>query len=138
MEKIGTKRRWRLWSAVVAVFVAGFIVGGLTATVLVRNHVLHVMREGSRRTPERIASRLTGNLEMTDDQRAAVERIVHEFEPRFTELEQRSRTAVRSITDEMKVRIRGLLTSEQQVKFDATVEKLRRERERRDRERHRR
>lgn len=138
MEEIGKKRRWKLWSGVIAVFVAGSIVGGLAATVLVRNHVIHIMREGPRRSPDRIADRLTKNLAITDDQRAEVERIVREFEPRFTGFEERSRTEVRSLTDEMKVQIRGLLTPEQQVKFDATVEKLSLERERRDRERHRR
>jgi len=138
MEKTGTKNRGKLWSGVIAVFIAGMIVGGLTATILVRNHVIHVMREGPPRTPERIAERLTEDLALGADQRAEVGRIVRDFEPRFTEFEQRSRAEVRSIADEMRNQIRTTLTPEQQVKFDASVEKMRLERERRDRERHRR
>ena len=138
MEDIGRKSRWRLWSGVIAIFVAGMLVGGLTASVLIRSHVLNVMRGGPSRPHERIAKRLTEGLGLTAAQRAEVERIVREYEPRFEEFERESRTEVRKIADQMEAEIRGVLTSEQQAAYDAGIQKMRLEWEHRAGRRHRR
>jgi Spy/CpxP family protein refolding chaperone len=136
MNGIDSKGRWRLWSGVIAVFVAGVIVGGLSTSVLIRSHVIHVMRSGPPRPMERVAERLTGNLELTADQRAEVDRIMAEFGPRFDEFDRRSRAEVRTIATEMETQIRNVLAPAQQATFDANLERMRDEfkkREHRDR-----
>ncbi|MCJ7599114.1 MAG: periplasmic heavy metal sensor, partial [Methyloceanibacter sp.] len=82
-------------SGVVAVFIVGAIVGGLSATALIRGHFLQVMKSGSPRGVHKpIAERLTADLALTPDQRVEVERVVQDFEPRFREFEQQARTGV--------------------------------------------
>ena len=131
------KGKWKLWSGVVAVFIVGAIVGGLSATALIRGHFLQVMKGGPPRGVHKpIAERLTADLALTAEQRAEVERIVQDFEPRFKEFEQRARAEVRVIMDEMESKIRVVLTPEQQVKYDAGIEKMREEMDKRGGRRH--
>jgi len=126
------KGKWKLWSGVVAVFIVGAIVGGLSATALIRGHFLHVMKGGPPpRVHKPIAERLTADLALTPDQRADVERIVQDFEPRFKEFEVQARTEIRGVMGEMETRIREILTPEQQVKYDAGIKKMYEEMERR-------
>ncbi len=127
-----TKGKWKLISGVVAVFVVGAIIGGLSATALIRGHFMQVMRNGPPPGVHKpIAERLTADLALTREQRLEVERIVRDFEPRFGEFEQRARTEVRAVMTEMEAKIREILTPEQQVKFDAKIRKMREEMERR-------
>ena len=42
MNESESKNRWRLWSGVIAIFIVGMIVGGLSATVLMRSHIVHI------------------------------------------------------------------------------------------------
>jgi hypothetical protein len=133
-HETGSKRR--LWSGVIAVFIAGVIIGGLGATALMRSHLVHVMRSPHQRPHERIAGRLTANLGLTGAQRAQVDAIIREFDPRFGEFEQRSRAEVRKIATEMEERIRGILSPDQQAKYDVNVQKIREEFRMRDEESH--
>jgi Spy/CpxP family protein refolding chaperone len=131
------KGKWRLWSGVVAVFIVGAIVGGLSATALIRGHFLQVMKGGPPPGVHKpIAERLTADLALTPDQRAEVERIVRDFEPRFKEFEVQARTEIRGVMSEMETRIREILTPEQQVKYDAGIKKMNEEMERRGARRH--
>jgi len=131
------KGKWKLWSGVVAVFIVGAIVGGLSATALIRGHFLQVMKSGPPRGVHKpIAEKLTADLSLTQDQRAEVERIVRDFEPRFREFEQQARTGVRAIMNEMEARIREILTPEQQVKYDAGIKKMHDEMDKRGGRRH--
>jgi Spy/CpxP family protein refolding chaperone len=126
------KGKWKLWSGVIAVFIVGAIVGGLSTTALIRGHFLHVMKSGSSRGVHKpIAERLTEDLSLTTEQRAEVERIVRDFDPRFKEFEQQARTGVRAVMSEMEAKIREVLTPEQQVKYDAGIKKMHEEMDRR-------
>jgi Spy/CpxP family protein refolding chaperone len=137
MSGNGSKGKWKLWSGVVAVFIVGAIVGGLSATALIRGHFIHVMRSGPPREVHKpIAERLTVDLSLTPEQRTRVERIVQDFEPRFSEFEQRTRAEIRGIMNEMEGRIREILTPEQQAKYDARIRKMHEEMDRRGGRRH--
>lgn len=136
-ENNEAKGKWKLWSAVLAVFVVGAIVGGLSATALIRGHYVHIMKSGPPRGVHKpIAERLTADLGLTPDQRADVERIVQDFEPRFREFEERTRTEVRAVMSEMEMQIREILTPEQRVKYDAGIKKMREEMDKRGGRRH--
>jgi Spy/CpxP family protein refolding chaperone len=138
MNESESKNRWRLWSGVIAIFIVGMIVGGLSATVLMRSHIVHIMRKGPPpRVHEHIVNRLTEDLTLTADQRTAVERIVREFEPRFRAFEEQSRAEVKKIAGQMEDEIRGILTPEQQAKYDANLQRMRADMERRGGARHR-
>jgi Spy/CpxP family protein refolding chaperone len=127
MDQSASRNKWRLWSGIITVFIIGLVVGGLSATALVRSHVLHVMRGGPERPQERIAERLTRNLGLTAEQRTQMKGIERDFAPRFGEFEQRSRAEIKTIADEMEARIRAILTPDQRVKYDANIERIREE-----------
>jgi hypothetical protein len=138
MRELEAKNRWKWWSGVVAILIVGMIIGGLSATVLMRNHIVHVMRKGRPpRVHERLVNRLTEDLALTADQRTAVEGIVREFEPRFSDFEEQSRAEVKKIAGQMEDEIRGILTPEQQAKYDANLQRMRADMERRGGGRHR-
>jgi hypothetical protein len=138
MRELEAKNRWKWWSGVVAILVVGMIIGGLSATVLMRSHIVHVMRKGPPpRVHERLVNRLTEDLALTADQRTAVEGIVREFEPRFSDFEEQSRAEVKKIAGQMEDEIRGILTPEQQAKYDANLQRMRADMERRGGGRHR-
>jgi hypothetical protein len=138
MRELEAKNRWKWWSGVVAILIVGMIIGGLSATVLMRSHIVHVMRKGPPpRVHERLVNRLTEDLALTADQRTAVEGIVREFEPRFSDFEEQSRAEVKKIAGQMEDEIRGILTPEQQAKYDANLQRMRADMERRGGGRHR-
>jgi hypothetical protein len=138
MNENESKNRWRLWSGVVAILIVGMIIGGLSATVLMRSHIVHVMRKGPPpRVHERLVNKLTEDLVLTADQRTAVEGIVRDFEPRFRAFEEQSRAEVKKIAGQMEDEIRGILTPEQQAKYDANLQRIRADMERRGGGRHR-
>jgi hypothetical protein len=124
MDGTEPKGRGRLWSGVIAVFIAGLIVGGLSATVLIRSHIVHVMRSGPARPQERVAKQLTGDLDLTAEQRAQVDRIVNEFGPRFEEFERQSRDEIRNLAKEMEAEIRAVLTPAQQATYDEHIKRM--------------
>lgn len=128
-----TKGGRKAWTAVVAVFAAGIIVGGLVTAVLIRNHVIHIMRHDRPPIHEMVAGRLTGNLDLDADQRAQLDAIVKEFGPRFEQFDRVSRDEVRSMADEMEARIRTILTPEQRERYDENIVEMRERFERRKR-----
>jgi Spy/CpxP family protein refolding chaperone len=114
----------RAWAAVIVVFAAGLVVGGLVTTVLIRNHVIHVMRRDRPPVHEMVAQRLTGDLDMNAAQRAELDEILRQYGPRFEEFKRISRTEVRSLAEEMEARIRTILTPEQQARYDENIAKM--------------
>jgi Spy/CpxP family protein refolding chaperone len=114
----------RAWAAVIVVFAAGLVIGGLVTTVLIRNHVIHVMRRDRPPVHEMVAQRLTGDLDMNAAQRAELDEILRQYGPRFEEFKRISRTEVRSLAEEMEARIRTILTPEQQARYDENIAKM--------------
>lgn len=112
------------WSGIVFAFVVGVIVGGIVMAVLVRTHVVHVLRGGPPRIHEMIGKRLTGNLDLTAEERAKLAQILKEYEPAFQAVGERSRAEVQKTADEMESRIREILSPEQQTKFDLNVARM--------------
>ncbi len=124
MNGNNTVKGRKAWAAVIVVFVAGMVVGGLLTTILIRNHVVRIMRHDRPPIHEMVASRLTDDLDLSAEQREALAAIVREYGPRFEEFDRASRTEVRSIAEEMEGRIRTILTPEQQARYDENVARM--------------
>lgn len=118
------KGKGRAWAAVIAVFAAGLVVGGLVTAALIRNRVINVMRHERPPVHEMVARRLTGNLDLSAAQRGEIDAIVGRFAPRFDEFSRSSRAEVRSIADEMEAQIRVVLTPEQQARYDENIKRM--------------
>lgn len=116
----------------VAVFVLGGVVGGL-GTYLAGH-----MHEGHRR--QRILDRLTHQLQLTPDQQQKIEVILKDGHRRITAIYRQSQDQARSqydaVHNDIRKRIRALLTPTQQPEFDAFLKRLDAERKARERRRH--
>jgi len=127
----------RAWSGIIFAFVVGVIVGGLVMAVLVRTHVVHFMRGGPPRIHEVIGKELTGDLTLTPAQREQLTQILEEYKSTFRDLGRKSREEVQKAANEMETRSRGILSPEQQTKFDENVRRLHeRMKKHEERERH--
>lgn len=117
----------------VAVFVLGGAVGGL-GTYLAGH-----MRDGHRH--QRILDRLTHQLQLSPDQREKVETILKDGHRRISAIYHQSQEDARpkyeSVHTEIRARIRAILTSEQQPKFDEFLKHLDAERKAREKRRSR-
>jgi hypothetical protein len=111
------------WSGIVFAFVVGVIVGGIVMVLLVRTHAVHVLG-GRPPIQQMIGQRVTEGLALTADEQAGLARILDEYKPAFEALRDSSRAEVRKTADRMEGRIRELLTSEQQAKFDQNVARI--------------
>lgn len=118
--------RWRLWLAIVLVFLVGAVIGSLVTSTMVRHHVIRVMRHGPPRLEAMIEKRLVRDLDLTDEQREAIRKVVHEYDPLFRNIVEGSREEVKKLEDQLAVRIKEVLTTEQAAAFDKNREKIHR------------
>jgi len=125
----------KVWFGIVFAFVIGLIVGGFVMAALVKTHAVHFMRGGPPRMHEVIGRELTGNLELSPSQREEVAKILAEYETVFRALGQKSKDDLQATARDMETRIRGVLSPEQQKRFDENVRRVHERMEhRRDRE----
>ncbi len=116
--------RWRLWLAIVSLFLVGAVTGGMVTPILIRHQVIRVMRHGPPRLEGVIEKHLARDLDLTDEQRDAIRKIVHEYDPLFRNIMEESREEVRKLEDQLAVRIKEVLTPEQAAAFDKNRERI--------------
>lgn len=115
---------WKVRFAIVVVFVAGILVGGLGTAALIRSRVLNIMREGPPPVHEIMGRRLTRDLDLTEAQSREVDRITSEYEPRFRSFFRRSREEGQAIHREMAGKIRELLDEGQRARYDENLREI--------------
>ncbi len=113
-----------LWLGIISVFLIGAITGGLVTTILIRHHVISVMRHGPPRLHEFVDKELIRNIDLTDSQRREIKHIVEEFEPRILRFNKEMRVDTRNIMDEMSEQIRIILSLEQRTTFDENLNRM--------------
>lgn len=121
----------KLWLGIVSIFLIGVIIGGLVSTMLIRNHMIRIRRHGPPRMHELVSKRLIGNIDLTNDQREEIQKIVEEFEPRFLRFDGETRAGIQRIMDEMSDQIRTALTPEQRESFDDNLNRMKEKYEKR-------
>jgi Spy/CpxP family protein refolding chaperone len=120
-----------LWLGVISVFLIGTITGGLVTTILIRHHVVNVMRHGPPRLHEFVDKELIRDIDLTDSQRREIKHILEEFDPRVQRFDKEIRVDTRNIMDEMSKRIRTVLSPEQRTTFDENINRMQKRFERR-------
>jgi Spy/CpxP family protein refolding chaperone len=111
------KTRVRAVLLLALTFVAGAIAGAATDRfALVRQHRM-VPRGGLHFTADRIASRLDRELNLTDAQRAQVDRILKERGAAIDAAWSRVQPEVRAEVERRNTEIEAILTPEQREKF---------------------
>ncbi|SRR5579862_864533 len=119
-----TRVRWQAGALLILIFVTGTITGGALVYAGIR-----VGREPMGRQPDghQTVLRLHGDLglpatyadlDLTDDQRRALERIIAESRPRTDSILREALPALRAETDSMRTRMRAVLTADQRRRLD--------------------
>jgi hypothetical protein len=111
-----------------AVFVLGGVIGGLGT------YVAGHMRSTHRR--QRIFDRLTQQVQLTPQEQKQVEAILAQghqrFEAVYRQSQEQARPQYEAVRNDIRARIRALLTPEQQPKFDAFLKQIDAERKARE------
>lgn len=109
--------RLKVWLVLVVVFILGSITGAALTG-------LYVSRSGSARSernPQQRFEKMRSELKLTDDQTKAVSAILDEARNEYRGLRGELRPRFEEPRQKARARIRALLSSEQQQKFDTMV-----------------
>ena len=116
------RTRLKIWLVVLGVFVLGGLTG-VAADSAYRLRANGSGREGARTGREKkdIFERMRGDLGLTDEQARQVKTVLDETRDEYRTLSSERRPRYDAIRQKGRERIRALLTSEQQQRFDAKV-----------------
>lgn len=110
--------RLKVWLVLVVVFVLGSITGAaLTGLYRFRSGSEHA----SERNPQQRFEKMRSELKLTDEQTKAVSTILDEARNEYRALRGELRPRFEEPRQKARTKIRALLSSEQQQKFDAMV-----------------
>lgn len=135
------KTRWVGAGLLAAIFVVGALSGAAVDRILVSTPAEEARSRADRRDRDDDDDRrrrfVIHEVEMTADQRAAIDSILKDHSERLRKREdaerERWRGIFRAITDSTLVSIKGVLTEEQQVEYERLLDERRqRYRDRRD------
>jgi Spy/CpxP family protein refolding chaperone len=118
--------RWKAAALLLVCFLGGMVVGvALDRITLVRQHRM-LPKGGLQFASKRIAARLDRELELTDQQRAAIDRILSGRGERVEQVWKSVRPAVRAEMERTDAEIEAVLNPEQRERFREIRERWRR------------
>ncbi len=126
-------KRWKLWSGLVALFLSGVLIGAVSGGFYVRQSMKESYSKWRPPARELVMKKLTGELELDDEQRVKIGKIVCRIHEQIREVRRRSRPELEKILDEGIILMKAELSAEQQEKLDVLHEKVKK-RYRRDRD----
>jgi len=109
--------RLKVWLVLVVVF----ILGSITGAALTGLYRLRAGSDRSARNPQQRFEKMRSELSLTDEQTKAVSAILDEARNEYRALRGELRPRFEEPRLKARTKIRALLTSEQQQKFDAIV-----------------
>jgi hypothetical protein len=115
----------KLWTGVVLVFVSGLVMGSLVTGHFLRQHMLEFVGRGPVGANRHIVARMTRDLDLSEEQAAAVEEIRLRTEARMIEVGREFFPLIEEILTKQAVDIEAVLDEEQRRTFNDRVEKLR-------------
>ncbi|PIQ82289.1 MAG: hypothetical protein COV76_04515 [Candidatus Omnitrophica bacterium CG11_big_fil_rev_8_21_14_0_20_64_10] len=107
------------WKQIAVAVTVGFLLGGGFGLWQGRREGPRWMHRAPEERKERVIKRFTAELQLTEAQAVEVRRIISESHDRLQALRDRVRPDFRAVREEMKRRIRALLTEEQIPRFEA-------------------
>jgi Spy/CpxP family protein refolding chaperone len=117
------KTRLKIWLVVVGVFVLGGVTGASLDSLyrLRASGGGRAEMRGERRNKEDIFERMKSDLNLTDQQATEIHAILDQARNDYRQLRAEVRPRYDAARQNVRTKIRALLTPEQQQKFDAKV-----------------
>jgi hypothetical protein len=117
-------KRWNLILGLSVLFLSGVLIGTLGTAIYFKHTIGHVFTEGQPAVTRLIMKKLDRDLDLTEPQRAEIEKIVAEVQTDLWTFRTQHRPEIEAIIARGITQMRPLLSSEQQVKLDAVFERM--------------
>ena len=124
-------KRWKLVLGLLLVFVLGILAGSLGTRVYFKDRFEHLRKDPKARQ-DFIMRKLSKELELTQDQKTKIEKIVEQVGVKRREFFLKKRPEIKRIRDEGFAQIKKELNNDQQKKLDVLREEFERRRKARD------
>ena len=124
-------KRWKLVSGLLLVFVLGILAGAFGTRIYLKDRFAHLRKDPKARQAF-IMGKLSKELELTQDQKIKVEKIVEQVGAKRREFFLKNRPEIKKIMDEGFLQIKKELNNNQQKKLDVLREKFEKRRKARD------
>ena len=111
-------KKWKLWTGVLLIFVAGICIGVVGTGLYVRHTVFSMLQEGSPAVARLVTKKLTRELDLNDSQQVVVKQSIKEMQRQLWEMRRRFRPEMEKIVSDGIDRVRPELTTAQQEKLD--------------------
>lgn len=124
-------KRWKLVSGLLLVFVLGILAGSFGTRVYLKDRFEHLRKDPKARQ-DFIMRKLSKELELTQDQKTKIEKIVEQVGAKRREFFLKNRPEIKRIMDEGFLQIKKELNNDQQKKLDALRKEFEKRRKARD------
>jgi hypothetical protein len=124
-------KRWKLVSGLLLVFVLGILAGAFGTRIYLKDRFAHLRKDPKARQAF-IMRKLSKELELTQDQKIKVEKIVEQVGAKRREFFLKNRPEIKRIMDEGFLQIKKELNNDQQKKLDVLREEFEKRRKSRD------
>ena len=110
-------KRWKLVSGLLLVFVLGILAGAFGARIYLKDRFAHLRKDPKARQAF-IMRKLSKELELTQDQKIKIGKIVEQMGAKRREFYLKNRPEIKRIMDEGFLQIKKELNNDQQKKLD--------------------
>ena len=114
-------KRWKLVSGLLLVFVLGILAGAFGTRIYLKDRFAHLRKDPKARQAF-IMRKLSKELELTQEQKIKVEKIVEQVGAKRREFFLKNRPEIKKIMDEGFAQIKKELNNDQQKKLDVLRE----------------
>jgi ATP-dependent Lon protease len=124
-------KRWKLVSGLLLVFVLGILAGAFGARIYLKDRFAHLRKDPKARQAF-IMGKLSKELELTQDQKIKIGKIVEQMGAKRREFYLKNRPEIKRIMDEGFLQIKKELNNDQQKKLDVLREEFEKRKKARD------
>ncbi len=124
-------KRWKLVSGLLLVFVLGILAGSFGTRIYLKDRFEHLRKDPKARQAF-IMGKLSKELELTQDQKTKIKKIVEQVGEKRREFFLKKRPEIKRIMDEGFLQIKKELNNDQQKKLDTLRKEFEKRRKARD------
>ena len=118
------KGKTRIWIGMVLLFISGLAIGFFGAGMMMRKNVRRFVDKGPSHMNERIVRHALRGIELTGDQRAAIDGIIDETTPELRRISTAFGDALETIARDQFDRIRAVLDDQQVMVLEERMERI--------------
>ena len=116
--------KWKIWIGLLVLFASGVLIGSVGTRMYVRHRISGIFSGERLVIRDLFLRRLTHELDLSEEQREAVEQIASRAAENFHKLHGQHRREVEAILDQSASEMKEHLSPEQQEKFDKIRERM--------------